>query len=396
MKIAIMSDFHFGYNDDALVQAAEALRRARESADFVIAAGDLFDSRVPRPEIIHDAITILKDHERKTGSGGVEISELGGGGKKTLANSPLIAIYGTHERRTKGLVNAVQVLDSAGLVVNVHAKTALVEKNGEIVAVQGMGGVPEEHAAENLRLLDPRPVPGAFNIFVFHQSMKEIASVGEGMAATDLPGGFDLYVDGHIHWAQELKLEGKRVLLPGSTVVTQMKRTETEPKGFYLFDTATGAASFVKISSRPFFFSEIVLENASPSKVVEEARKKLSELAIQAGGRTPLVKLKLLGTLEKGIRPQDVDLAPLEREFGEKMALGIDKEFASEELAEKIGLLRKLREEKKSVREMGLSVLERKLFEAGVRLPSEELFELLADAKGGEKDEKIRRALEIV
>ena len=60
MKIAVMSDFHFGYNDDALTQAGDALRKARGLADFVIAAGDLFDSRIPRQEVVNDSVRLLK------------------------------------------------------------------------------------------------------------------------------------------------------------------------------------------------------------------------------------------------------------------------------------------------------------------------------------------------
>ena len=396
MKIAVMSDFHFGHNDDALAQATEALRKARELSDFVIAAGDLFDSRVPRQETVHDAMRLFKDHSRHAKTDSLKMTLIDGAERK-VETVPVVAIYGTHERRTKGLINAVQVLDSAGLVLNVHAKTLVVEKGGEKVAVQGMGGVPEEQAAENLKLLEQKPVPGAFNIFVFHQSMKELISVGENvMSANDLPPGFDLYVDGHIHWDQEIRSGGKRILLPGSTVVTQMRASEVKPKGFYVFDTATGDASFVKINSRPFLFSEVVFENASPSQVDERVRGKLAEMLIQAGGRAPLVKLKLLGTLEKGIQPQNIDLGGVEREFAGRMDLSIDKEFASEELKEKIELLRRLRDEKKSVRDMGLAVLDRKLAEAGVKINSEGLFELLSEAKGAEKDEKIRRALELL
>ncbi|MCX6768033.1 MAG: metallophosphoesterase family protein [Candidatus Micrarchaeota archaeon] len=395
MKIAVMSDFHFGYNDDALTQAGDALRKARGLADFVIAAGDLFDSRIPRQEVVNDSVRLLKDHNRRTNVDSLKITVLegdGGDGEKAVDRIPVIAIYGTHERRTKGLVNAVQVLDSAGLVLNAHARTIVVEKGGERVAVQGMGGVPEEQAAEHLRLLSQKPLAGAFNIFVFHQSLKEVISVGEGMSASELPPGFDVYVDGHIHWAQELKSQGKRILLPGSTVVTQMKESETGPKGFYLLDTASGEASFVKIESRQFFFSEIAFENASPSEVERKAREKLAEILVQAGGRVPLVKLKLRGTLEKGIQAQNIDLGGVEKDFAERMALAIDKEFASEELREKIELLRRLRDEKKSVREMGLAVLKKKLSEAGnggAALKAEELFELLAEGEVG-------KALEIV
>ena len=46
------------------------------------------------------------------------------------------------------------------------------------------------------------------------------------LSLADLPNGFDLIIDGHLHWTNEQKLEGKRFLLTGSTIFTQMKNLE--------------------------------------------------------------------------------------------------------------------------------------------------------------------------
>ena len=52
MRIAVLSDFHFGYGynteleEDSFSNAEEALERASE-ADLIINAGDIFDTKFP-------------------------------------------------------------------------------------------------------------------------------------------------------------------------------------------------------------------------------------------------------------------------------------------------------------------------------------------------------------
>ncbi|MGC9113513.1 MAG: metallophosphoesterase [Candidatus Micrarchaeia archaeon] len=381
MKIAFLSDFHFGFNEDATRQAGEALKSASEKADAIILGGDLFDSRVPKQEVVYEAVKLLTQCKEKMLSKTsnkfktvVEKSE----NKKEINGVPLLGIYGTHERRTKGLANIIQVLDSAGVMVNVHAAKAVVEGEGEKVAVQGMGGIPEEYAAKALEALSFQPVSGAFNIFVFHQTLRELVPVAEGISAADLPNGFDVYVDGHIHWAQELREANKTILLPGSTVVTQMKQTEIKPKGYYLYDTIKRVAEFVTVKTRPFEFVEVSFSEATATQVEKLCREAIAKAIEKHEGATPLVKLKVKGTLARGTMASSIDLAALEKEFAAKAILYVDKEFASDELREKIEVLRKARNEQQSARELGLEALRKKL----ARLPPsrvEELFALLSE-----------------
>jgi DNA repair exonuclease SbcCD nuclease subunit len=392
LKIAFVSDFHLGYNEDSLQQAANALLKAAEQADLIVVAGDLFDSRVPKQETVLEAVTLLNDCLKKMGRN-IGMSLVAEDGReKEIASVPLIAIYGTHERRSKGLVNIIQVLASAGLVVNAHAAKIVVEKNGERVAVQGMGGMPEEYAKRALEYLDLKPVEGAFNIFVFHQNLKELIPVAEGLSASDLPEGFDLYVDGHVHNAEQLKVEGKRILVPGSTVVTQMKKNETAQKGFFLFDSRKYEADFVEISSRPFVFEELSFENADIAEVEAKARSLLHRIAAQYKSEKPLVKIKLGGSLAPGLTGTAIELKELEEEFKEKMLLNIEKEFGLEELRERIEFVKRMLSEKKSSREIGVEILRRKLSEKNAAIgaeEAEELLELLSEGKTEQAMQKL-------
>jgi len=395
LKIAFASDFHFGYGEDALAQAAEALRKAGDDADVVVLAGDLFDSRVPRQEVIHDAIKLLSEHkakmQEKAVSSGVKVRLLQDG-EESVQSVPIIAIYGTHERRTKGLVNVIQILHSAGLVLNVHAATVLIEKDGEKVAIQGMGGMPDEFVKRAMDAMDFKPVEGAVNIFVFHQTLKElIPAATECIGASDLPKGFDLYVDGHIHWAQEFTESGKHIILPGSTVITQMKPKEMAPKGYYLYDTASKQLLFKPIRTRPFVYEELTFKEAGSADVEASCRAKLKEIAAAHAGRQPLVRLKLAGTLAKGVAASALDFRGLEAEFADQMQLFIEKEFEGAELKEKIEALRKARGEQASLRDAGVSLLRERLeARASPFAGDEELFSLLAE---GESEAVLKKLL---
>ena len=64
MKIAVMSDFHLGYNEDSFTQAREALEKA-SAFDLIIICGDLFDSRNPNQETIYEAVKMLAETKKK-------------------------------------------------------------------------------------------------------------------------------------------------------------------------------------------------------------------------------------------------------------------------------------------------------------------------------------------
>ncbi len=383
MKIAITSDYHLGYSSDALPQAAMALTKARELADIVIAAGDLFDVRVPKQEVVNDAIKLFKQHSEHMAAkhSKVQIAK----GEKVYENNPVIAIPGTHERRTKGLVNVVDLLDSGGILVNCHNKHVTVEKNGERVSILGMAGVPEEYAEQVIEVAGFKPEPGCFNVFVMHQTLKEVIPMAPGVSMEDLPPRFDLYIDGHIHWKREIKSGEKSLLIPGSTVITQMRKNEMEKKGFWLYDTLTKAYEFVYIDSRQFFFKEAHVENATAETVKLEVEKLVSAAIVESkpgDNRLPLIKIKLRGSLAKGISGSSIDCNVLAKSF-ENAEVYIDKEFdVLETLKEKIELLRKLKTEEKSVSELGIAVLKEKLKQNKSTLQNEEeLFSLLSEGE---------------
>lgn len=394
MKIAITGDFHFGFNEDALEQARRVLIDAKQKSDAIIAAGDLYDYRVPSQEVVLDSVQVFTE-SAEFGDANVEYSD---GGSMQRAASKIVAIYGTHERRTKGLANIIDILHAAGCLVNCHSRKVFVTKadgkgGQERVCIQGMGGVPEEFAGKVLKLMDYSPEEGCTNIFVFHQSLSEIIPQDkECISMADLPHGFDLYVDGHIHWRHDVVEAGRHLLIPGSTVVTQMKKNEAQSKGYYLYDTATRKANFIEVPTRPFHFQEIEFKDAGMAEVEKRSREALGEVMKKHAGAKPLVKLKLTGTLAPGLSSSHLDLSGIEADHREVMMLSIDKGVGGHDLREKLDVLRRQHGEKRGAADIGKAILREKLAAKNIpasQLPegaAEPLFDALAE---GDSDKAI-------
>ncbi|MEK6954707.1 MAG: metallophosphoesterase [Candidatus Micrarchaeota archaeon] len=389
MKIAIISDCHFGFNEDALPQAREAMLQALElGADALLLPGDIYDIRIPRQETLHETIGLYSEIRERSESGKKQypkMIELGDDTQNTLENQgiPVLAIWGTHERRSKGLTNVIQIMDAAGLLVSFHTRKIVLEKDGERICFQGLGGVPEEYFGRTLKVARFAPEKNTYNIFVFHQNLAELmpVEIDGTVAMADLPDGFELYVNGHIHWNHDLDIGGRRLLVSGSTVVTQMKKNEEKPKGFYFFDTKTQEARFVTIPSRPFYFREIKFENAMASTVEGNLDDALSSLLKQPHLMQPMLKIKMSGTIAKGQTPL-LSLEKIIAKYSGNARIYVDRDFESFELKDKIETLRRLRREGKGAKELGIEILKDRLKERGLVLKdAHDLFEALADGE---------------
>jgi len=400
LKIAILGDFHLGYEkflDDSFEQAETAFSEACKESDLVVLLGDLFDTRIPKQEVLARSFKLFRiAWEKKWEAKLLDYSSRDE--RKNYASVPVVAIHGTHERRTKELVNPVELLEKAGFLVNAHAATAIFEKNGEKVAVQGMGGVPEEYAKGALEAISPKPVEGAFNLFLFHQSMKEFLPGESLMGIEDLPKGFDLYLCGHMHTRISEKLDnGALLLIPGSTVITQMRKDEMEGKGFFVFDTEKRESVFHKIQSRPFFYGELEFKEAGLEEIAAKVRKGLEKLLENKTAAKPIIKLKLKGTVAKGLNPSDLDMGALVKEFENRAMVEIDKNLEFDNLRERIEKLRNLMESKLSVKEMGVEILKEKLKKYGFKskVDVETLYSLLSEEGKGAADKVLKEILEM-
>jgi DNA repair exonuclease SbcCD nuclease subunit len=371
MRIAVISDLHLGYaagterEEDCYEAAAEAVEKARE-ADAIILAGDLFDSRTPGTDALVRAMEILaapvfrsSSGARITGGIGREVSA-----PLSPAGIPVIAIHGTHERRVRGFLNPVEALERAGFLTYLHCNGVVLRKEGDVVCVQGMSGVPEHYAEAVLKEWGPRPAEG-YNIIVFHQSIAPFMYAPAMLPVESIPKGFDLYVNGHVHEPRKAEYAGAPFLLPGSLIPTQMGRDSVERKGFFMVDTGTGGADFVRLErQRDFYY-----EDLSGARE-DEAERLLAAMAGKAHGKKPLVSLRVRG------RPEWLDR--LKEAFQDRLIIHVIRKDPERPEREAMSL----EEHRLSARELGGRLLRENLRKEGLDPETyERLFELLEERR---------------
>ncbi|HIK00180.1 TPA: DNA repair exonuclease [archaeon] len=380
MKIAIIGDMHLGAfqaderREDSFIQAREAIELAlKENADLILLAGDIFDTRVPTQDILAKAMEIFHLPKKKYPllKQEAEIESLHGKSEKEIPRSslfgiPIVAIHGNHDRRGKGLTNPVELLEKAGLLIHLNVGTIVLSLKGEKIAIHGMSYVPEKYAREVLQKLNPIPVKGATNIFMFHQAVGQYLYSDEEhptLMLEDLPRGFNLVVDGHIHWSDNYKGDGLNFLLAGSTISTQMRRIEAErPKAIHIFEN--GKLRQKKLETqRELFYETLTFNEIEPDPL----RKKVSEVLskIPEKNKKPLVRLVLKGTIKHGFEAADLNLHKIEEEFRDRCILHIGREkLFSKETAGTREILEELLKKQISIEERGVQILQKNLAES--------------------------------
>lgn len=390
MLISILSDFHFGYGwntrleDDSFQNAKEALSKCLDS-DLILIAGDIFNSRNPRTETWAKTLKILSRPLLSENKGiklvdriNKDLPEIS---RRTISAIPVLALHGTHDRRPKGQTNVIEALEQTGFLIHLHCNGLVFEKNGQKVAIQGMSGVPERYAKQVMDKWDPKPVEGCYNILMFHQSIKPyVYSPLEPptLNLSNLPKGFDLIINGHVHTKNSTKIDNTQLLLTGSTIVTQLKKEESEvAKGFHQIEIGQETKiNFIPLkNSRKFFYKELELK---PDVTIrDQVEGILNETLKEEFKKKPRIKIKIIGK-ETGIIEKE--LREIEKKFSDKAIIYFSKELESEEMAKKIELLRNLRERKLSVEETGLQILKKNLDELKFTstFDYENVFKLLA------------------
>lgn len=357
MKVAFVADTHFGYprfEKDAHRQGREALLDAARKADAILLGGDIFDTRLPKLETLAEAAQAL-----------IEAGEIlkGKSGGAILAPNLIIGIHGTHERRGKDALNPIQMMARLGLLEDVHNRTVVLEKKGDAkkTAISGMGGLPDDLVSQALKQLSCKPVDGAVNIFMFHQTMAEFVPQSPNLASIEeLPEGYDWKLCGHMHTRKEYS--GGRLLIPGSTVITQLREEDGEQKGYFIIDTEAAKAEFVPLQTRKFLMREIAIDGHKPSQARIMVEDEIAKIAREIGSHEkPIVRVKVSGKLADGAG--ELDLAGLGHE---SIELYVDSTIAGGGLAAEIGQLKEMRANKASPLELGRARLRENAKKAGM------------------------------
>ena len=365
MKIGIISDLHLGYSrfeDDSYAQAEKMIEDASEKTDIIIVAGDIFDSRIPKLEAIKNAVDIFKK-----------------------SKVDVVAIHGNHERRTRGFENPLGILASAGVIKYLDNSQYGFEKNNEKTVILGVGSIPEEYAEDEIKkVVEEFSAPtDAKKILVIHQNVVELVEQG-GVSIEFLDKlPFDLIVNGHIH-KKHIKLDGK-LIIPGSTVITQLKKEEMEPKGYYIYETDSKKSEFIEMPTRKFFYEELEFSEASEKDIIENIARKIDD--IRKDFPDCIISIKLKGTLREGLKSSDIRIPT------EYPLVFISNELNVIDIKEKIEEIKRIRDSNMSVKEYGRIELEKRLKDKIKLFNPSELFEKLiedSDAASKYLEEKLK------
>ena len=339
----------------------EAMEKSFD-CDAILILGDIFDTRLPGIGVWSRAIDLLSEASLKKSDAkiadtiGKDLSPIT---KKNLTGIPIISLHGNHERRGKDQTNIIRALEKAGILVHLHLNGIVLQKGKQKVAIQGMSSVPERYAKAIMDKWNPKPVDGCYNIILVHQSVDPFIYSPldpPTLTISNLPKGFDLIVNGHIHTRNSAKIDGTNFIITGSTLVTQLKEEEAKnPKGFYKLSLPEKKLEFVELeSSRKFFFLEIPIpeKKSLRDQVDIEVKKILSEKF----PKKPIIKIRLTGKKSELI---EKDLRSIEKHFEGKAIIRFSKKF--EEEAEREESMEKIREEKLSLDEIGMELLKHNL-----------------------------------
>jgi DNA repair exonuclease SbcCD nuclease subunit len=356
MKIAIFSDWHLGLNwgteleMDSFIHLQQALDQIeQENIDLILCAGDLFDKTIPSHEVYFEAIKILNNTN-------IENKIKLKNSQNLILKIPMISIIGNHEFRGKDYKSTVELLEVMGFLKVLHAQDITIDN----ITIFGLGGVPDKYALDIIKKWNPIPIKNNYNILMIHQSFSEYLPIDsqEVLSLSNLPSGFDLIINGHLHWNTIVDLDqGGKFLMPGSTVSTQNKKLEAnKPKGYYILNTNKNQFTFKEIkNTRPIFYIDLSFKQVTIPEVKEKIINKINEIKNKQFSKKPLVRIKIKGELKEGYFAKDINILEIEKQFP-NLYLSFSNKLEEKSLKESVEKLKELQQSKESLKDISKEI----------------------------------------
>ena len=185
---------------------------------------------------------------------------------------------------------------------------------------------------------------------------------------------------------QERVVERKQFLIPGSTVLTQLKDGETEKKGFFVYDTKTRTYEFVHINSRSFQSLKVDADSVKEGTLLREIEERVGD-AVSKNGKGCIIRIEINGK-SKAVKRIGIEMQEIAKKFKNDAVIeiskkGFDEVSDDEKRSEIFSDISKV-----SVKDLGIGILMAELKKNGYDLDigPAELFEMLSS---GEKKEKV-------
>lgn len=300
MKYAHMADCHIGAWRDPKLKDANMLAFENaidmcvsKAVDFVLISGDLFNTALPPIDYLKRTVIKLK-----------QLKE---------SNIAAYIIAGSHDFSASGKT-MIDVLEEAGLVVNVVKGTAVAEKlqlrfavdpktGAKITGMLGRKMLLDKKYYEQLDMEHLESEPG-YKIFMFHTAIAELKPKElEKMDAEPisiLPKGFNYYAGGHVHIISKVDLpDHKSVVYPGPLFPNSFREIEElHTGGMYLVESLNEktTAEYIPIKIHNAVSLIIDCSELAPELVLEKINKVLKNKEFV----DTIVTIRLIGTLASG------------------------------------------------------------------------------------------------
>ena len=324
MKFAHFADVHIGcYRDPELTNVSTlAFSKAidisiEENVDFVLIAGDIFNTALP--DINHLKITTERLRNLKE------------------AGIPCYIIPGSHDYSTSGKT-MLDVLEQAGLFTNVVKTTTtpegklklhftIDEKTGaKITGMMGKKGGLESAYYKDIDYSALEAEDG-YKIFMFHTMITELKPKNmeqvSSFPLTILPRTFNYYAGGHVHIIKEVPYGKGQAVYPGPVFPANFQELEDLGKGNMFIVHTDGKTNILERKEIKIFDTHRILidaEKKSPTEIEEI----LKELVKTADVTRKIVLIRIRGTLASG-KPADVNMSEIFELFYDKGAFFVMK-----------------------------------------------------------------------
>jgi DNA repair protein SbcD/Mre11 len=285
VRFAHLADVHLGgwkqqpmqdLNFDSFKKTIDICIKSK--LDFVLIAGDLFDSAYPPIEILKETFAQFR--------------------RLSNAKIPCYIVAGSHDYSVSGKT-FLDVLEKAGFCKNVHQQE---EKEEEIIlqptiheniAIYGYPGKKSGLEVPELRKVKLNDSPGMFKIFMLHSTIEDVVQglPIDSLKKEELPKA-DYYALGHIH----VLFKNKEFVYPGPLFPNNFKELEDLKQGsFVIYDSESlELIQRIKIPIKEVETIKININNGftATQEIISEFEKRNLE--------DKIILLRVHGELEKG------------------------------------------------------------------------------------------------
>ena len=302
MKFANLADCHIGswrdpkLRDTSTLAFCKAIDNCiKEKVDFILIAGDLFNTSFPRLDNLKTVVMKFK-----------QLKDL---------NIPVYIVPGSHDYSPSGKT-ILDVLEEAGLFVNVFKGNVengklklnftIDKKTGaKIAGILGKRGALEKAYYERLMIENLEKEDG-YKIFLFHSGIDELKPkemeniISQPLSL--LPKGFDYYAGGHVHIVDNKHIDGYgRIAYPGPLFPNSFAELEKlERGGFFIVEDGNVRWEPIQI------YNIFKINKDCNHKIPEQIKNEILDEIKNKEFNNTVVLIRFHGTLESG-KPSDID-----------------------------------------------------------------------------------------